>query len=117
MEDPREHGEWLRRIEAELEGELSLAERAALARHLVSCPHCAGARASHLEMRAAMAASAGDPHARTLATKSGARTRTVLFYVLLALAAGAAAGWLAKERYGAPGQGNLEGGRATIVAP
>ena len=111
-----EHGEWLRRIEAELEGELSLAERAALARHLVSCAHCAGARASHLEMRAAMVSSAGDPHARAL-TRPAIRKRTVVFYVLLALAAGAAAGWLAFERFGAPGQGNLEGGRATIVAP
>ena len=114
--ETRDHGEWLRRIEAEVEGELSLAERAALARHLLGCQHCAGARASHLELRAAMAASAGNPHARSL-TKAPLRPRTVLLYVLLALAAGAAVGWLTHLRYGAPGQGPLEAGRATIVAP
>lgn len=115
-EHATDHGDWLRRIEAEVEGELSLAERAALARHLVGCPRCAGARASHLELRAAMAASAGDPHARTLAPPA-IRTRTVVLVVLLSLALGAAAGWLAHGRFGAPGQGSLEGGRATIVAP
>lgn len=111
-----EHGEWLRRIEAEVEGELSLAERAALARHLVGCPHCAGARASHLEMRAAMVASAGDPHARAV-PRPAIRGRTVVILVALAVVLGAAAGWLAQQRFGAPGQGSLEGGRATIVAP
>ena len=112
----RDHGEWLRRIEAEVEGELSLAERAALARHLLGCQHCAGARASHLELRAAMAASAGDPHARTLA-RPAIGTRRVVLYVVLALAVGGALGWLVHLRYGAPGQGALEAGRATIVAP
>src|SRR5438876_8819770 len=58
------HEEWIRRIDAELEGELSLAERALLARHLLGCASCAAARASHLELRVALAKSAGDPHAR-----------------------------------------------------
>lgn len=111
-----EHAEWVRQIEAEVEGELSLAERAALARHLAGCPHCAGARASHLELRAALAAGAGDPHARAL-PRSVIRARTVVWVVLLGLVAGAAAGWLAHGRWGAPGQGSLEAGRATIVAP
>ncbi|MGH7700108.1 MAG: zf-HC2 domain-containing protein, partial [Gemmatimonadales bacterium] len=60
------HEDWLQQIDAELEGELTLPERASLARHLASCPHCAGARASHLEMRVAMARAAGEPAARTV---------------------------------------------------
>jgi hypothetical protein len=111
-----EHAEWVRQIEAEVEGELSLAQRAALARHLTGCPHCAGTRASHLEMRAAMAAAAGDPQARAL-SRSAIWSRTVVLIVLLGLVVGAAAGWLAHRRFGAPGQGSLEAGRATIVAP
>ena len=111
-----EHGEWVRRIEAEVEGELSLAERAALARHLVGCPRCAGARASHLEMRAAMVAAAGDPHARAI-SKPVIRPRKVFLLVLLGLLVGAAAGWLVHLTWGAPGQGALEGSRATIVVP
>jgi anti-sigma factor RsiW len=111
-----EHADWVRRIEAEADGELSLAERAALARHLVGCPHCAGRRASHLELRAALAAGAGDPHARAL-PRPGLRARTVVWLVLLGLTLGAAAGWLARGRWGGPGQGALEAGRAIIVAP
>jgi anti-sigma factor RsiW len=111
-----EHAEWVRQIEAEVEGELSLAQRAALARHLVGCPHCAGTRASHLEMRAAMAAAAGDPQARAV-PRFVIGWRTVVLVVLLGLVAGTAAGWLAHRRWGAPGQGSLEAGRATIVAP
>jgi len=111
-----DHAEWVRQIEAELEGELSLSERATLAGHLAGCPRCAGARASHLELRAAMAAAAGDPHARAV-PRSVIRPRTVIIVVLLGLVVGAAAGWLAHRRWGAPGQGSLEAGRATIVAP
>lgn len=111
-----DHAEWVRQIEAEVEGELSLAERAALARHLVGCPRCAGARASHLEMRAAMVAAAGDPHARAVA-QPVIRPRKVVLLVWLALLVGVAAGWLVHQRWGAPGQGSLEGGRATIVVP
>src|SRR5256885_6077472 len=59
------HEDWVRQIDAELDGELTLAERAALARHLAACGACAGARASHLEMRVALARSAGGPQART----------------------------------------------------
>lgn len=110
------HADWVRRIEAEVEGELTLAERAALARHMAGCPHCAGARASHLELRAALAAGAGDPQARALA-RPGLRGRTVAWIVVVGLVAGAAAGWLAHGAWGAPGRGALEDGRATIVAP
>ena len=47
------HELWLRQIDAELDGELSLIERSALAKHLASCSHCSGARASQLEVRVA----------------------------------------------------------------
>jgi anti-sigma factor RsiW len=111
-----DHSEWVRQIEAEVEGELSLAERAALARHLTNCPRCAGARASHLELRAAMAAAAGDPHAASIARAPlSKRSRFVL--VLLIVLAAAAGGWFAHEKFGAPGRGSLEAGRATIVTP
>lgn len=115
-ESVNEHVEWVRRIEAEVEGELSLVERAALARHLAGCPRCAGARASHLEVRAAMAAAAGDPHARAV-PRPVIRVRSVVVVMTLGLLVGAAAGWLAHRYWGAPGQGPLEAGRATIVAP
>ncbi|MGH7675247.1 MAG: zf-HC2 domain-containing protein, partial [Gemmatimonadales bacterium] len=54
-----EHERWLGQIGADLEGELSLPEQAALARHLATCAHCAGARASHIELRAAIARASG----------------------------------------------------------
>src|SRR5947207_10225813 len=57
------HEQWLVQIDAELDGELSLVERAALAKHLATCARCAGARASQLEVRVALARSAGNPHA------------------------------------------------------
>src|SRR5207245_6954675 len=60
------HDDWVRQIEQEVDGELSLPERAALARHLAGCRHCSEARISHLEMRVAFARSAGEPHARTV---------------------------------------------------
>lgn len=110
------HAEWVRQIEAEVEGELSLAERAALARHLTSCPHCAGARASHLELRAALAASAGDPHAKSVPTHPIGR-RGLALAVVMGLVLGLAAGWLAHRYWSAAGGGSLEASRATIVAP
>jgi len=110
------HTEWVRQIEAEVEGELSLAARAALARHLTSCPHCAGARASHLELRAALAASAGEPHARVV-PGSALGGRGISIAVVIALIVGLAAGWLGHRFWNAPGAGSLEGGRAAIVAP
>jgi anti-sigma factor RsiW len=111
-----EHAEWVRRVEADVEGELTLVERAALARHLVTCPHCAGARASHLELRAALASAAGEPHARTV-PRPAIRGRTVALVALATLLAGVAAGWFAHRRWGGPGSGPLEAQRATIVVP
>ena len=111
-----DHSEWVRQIEAEVEGELSLVERAALARHLISCQRCAGARASHLELRAAMAAATGEAHVLSLG-RAPRRTRTSVLIVLIIALAAAAVGWLAHWRFGAPGRGTLEAGRATIVAP
>jgi anti-sigma factor RsiW len=108
------HTEWLRAIDAELEDELTLVERAALARHLAGCTHCAGARASHLEMRVAMASAAGQPQA-TRVTRPTIRGRTVALLGTLAALAGAAAGWGLHARWGGPGGGVLEDARATIV--
>ena len=42
------HDEWVRQIDAELDGELTLAESLALARHLAACGMCAGTRVSQL---------------------------------------------------------------------
>lgn len=109
------HEEWLRGIDAELDGELSLVERAALAKHLAACSHCTGARASQLELRVALARAAGDPHARTVPRPS-LRGRVLAYWVIVALAAGVAAGWLAHGRWGGPG-GALEDSRATLVVP
>src|SRR3989449_1806233 len=81
------HDEWMRQIDLELDGELSLPERAALARHLAGCRHCAEARVNHLEMRVAFARSAGDPHARTVPRRRG---RTLAFWMAVSLAAGGA---------------------------
>ena len=108
------HEDWVRQIDAELDGELTLAERAALARHLAGCPACAGARASHLELRVALARSAGEPHARAV-PRPRIRGRMVLLWVTLSLLAGAAGGWLAHARWGGPGQGSLEASRAAFV--
>lgn len=109
------HDHWLREIEAELDGELSLAARAALARHLVSCAHCAGARASHLEVRAALASAAGDRHARTFPQAPAVRTRTLAVLATVVLLAGAGLGWALHARWGGPGGGDLEASRAAIV--
>ena len=109
------HEVWVRQIDAELDGELSLVERAALAKHLAGCAHCAGARASQLELRVALAKSAGDPHARVV-PRPAIRGRALAFWMTVALAAGAGAGWLAHLRWGGPG-GSLEDSRASIVAP
>lgn len=108
------HEEWLRQIDAEVEGELTLPERAALARHLASCPRCAGARASHLELRVAMARAAGEPTARTV-PRPVLRGRVVVLWLAVALGAGAALGWQLHARWGAPGSGTVEDVRAAIV--
>lgn len=109
------HDNWVQQIDPELDGELSLPERAALARHLAGCRHCAEARVSHLEMRVAFARSAGEPHARTV-PRPRIRGRTLALWMLLSLLAGAAAGWLGHGRWGGPGSGSLEATRATFLA-
>jgi anti-sigma factor RsiW len=109
------HEEWVRQLDFELDGELSLPERAALARHLAGCRHCAEARVSHLEMRVAFARSAGDPHARTT-PRPRLRGRTLALWMGISLAAGAAAGWFAAERWSGAWAGGLEATRATFVA-
>ncbi|HEX9611179.1 MAG TPA: zf-HC2 domain-containing protein [Gemmatimonadales bacterium] len=110
----QDHAEWLRQVEAEVEGELTLAERATLARHLASCTHCAGARASHLELRVAMARAAGEPQARAV-PRPAIRVRTVMLWALATLFGGAAVGWQFHSRWGAPGGGSLEDARAAVV--
>ena len=104
------HPDWVRQIDAELDGELTLVERAALARHLAGCAACAGARASHLELRVALARSAGEPQARTV-PRPRIRGRSVALWVI------AAGGWLAHARWGGPGggPGSLEASRAAFV--
>ncbi|HEV8263694.1 MAG TPA: zf-HC2 domain-containing protein [Gemmatimonadales bacterium] len=108
------HDVWIRQIDAELDGELSLIERAALAKHLTTCAHCAGARASQLEVRVALARSAGNAHARVV-PRPAIRGRALTFWVVLGVVAGAAAGWLAYGRWGGPGGGSLEDARAAVV--
>ena len=109
------HNEWVQQIDLELDGELSLPERAGLARHLAGCRHCAEARVSHLEMRVAFARSAGDPHARTV-PRPRIRGRTLALWMATSLIAGAAAGWLGHSRWGGPGPASLEATRATFLA-
>src|SRR3954471_22360813 len=96
------HEQWLVQIDAELDGELSLVERAALAKHLATCARCAGARASQLEVRVALARSAGNPHAFVV-PRPAIRPSTLGLWVALALATGLLAGWVANRRWGAPG--------------
>ena len=110
---PESHDHWLKQIDAELDGELSLVERAALGKHLAGCSHCSGARASQLEVRVALARSAGDPHARVV-PRPTIKGRALAFWAVLALAAGVAGGWLAHGQWGGPG-GSLEDSRAAIV--
>lgn len=109
------HEEWVRQIDLELDGELSLPERAALARHLSGCRHCAEARVSHLEMRVAFARSAGEPHAHAV-PRPRISAGALVLAVALGLAAGAAAGWLAHWRWGGLGGAALEATRADLVA-
>src|SRR5438094_8380366 len=92
------HEQWLVQIDAELDGELSLVERAALAKHLATCGHCAGARASHLEVRVALARSAGNPHAFVV-PRPAIRAGTRALWVVIALGAVAAGGWGAGHRW------------------
>ncbi len=109
------HEQWLAQIDAELDGELPLVERAALAKHLATCGHCAGARASQLEVRVALARSAGNPHAFVVPRPS-IHAGTLVLWVFVALATGLVGGWFASHRWGGPG-GNapLEETRGTIV--
>ena len=109
------HEQWLVQIDAELDGELSLVERAALAKHLATCAHCAGARASQLEVRVALARSAGNPHAFHV-PRPAIRAGTLALWVAIALGTGLLAGWAANRRWGGPGSGApLEETRGTIV--
>ena len=108
------HEEWVQQIDAELDGELTLPERAALARHLASCAACAGARASHLELRVVLARSAGQPDARAV-PRPRIRGRSVAVWVVMSVLAGAAAGWLAHVRWGGPGPASLEASRAAFA--
>jgi putative zinc finger protein len=94
---PPTHEQWLVQIDAELDGELSLVERAALAKHLATCTHCAGARASHLEVRVALARSAGNPHAFAV-PRPVIRPGTLGLWVAIALGLGLLAGWGAGHR-------------------
>jgi hypothetical protein len=107
------HEQWLLQIDAELDGELSLVERASLAKHLATCAHCAGARASQLEVRVALARSAGNPHAFVV-PRPAIRAGTLVLWVVVALGGGLLAGWIAHQRWGGPG-GSLEETRGTIV--
>jgi anti-sigma factor RsiW len=108
------HENWVLQIEAELDGELTLPERAALARHLATCVACAGARASHLELRVALARSAGAPDARVVPLPR-IRGRSVALWVAISVVAGVAAGWVAHIRWGGPGSGSLEASRAAFT--
>ena len=109
------HEQWLAQIDAELDGELSLVERAALAKHLATCGHCAAARASQLEVRVALARAAGNPHAFVV-PRPALRLGTLIVWVVVALGAGVLAGWFASQRWGGPGGGgSLEETRGTIV--
>ncbi len=107
------HDTWLRQIDAELDGELGLPEQAALARHLATCASCAGARASHLEMRVALASAAGQPYARRV-PRPVIRGRVLALCVAVSLALGAAIGWATRARWEGP-RGALEASRAAIV--
>src|SRR5256885_12615085 len=98
------HEQWLVQIDAELDGELSLVERAALAKHLVTCAHCAGARASQLEVRVALARSAGNPHAFVV-PRPAIRAGTLALWVVIALGTGVLGGWAAYRHWGGPGGG------------
>ena len=109
------HDDWVRQIDLELDDELSLTERAALARHLVGCRHCAEARVNHLEMRVAFARSAGEPHARTV-PRHPMRGRTLALWMAISLVVGSAAGWLGHRRWAGPSPEPLEATRASFVA-
>ncbi len=108
------HDAWVRQIDAELDGELTLAESAALARHLVTCGTCAGARVSQLELRVALARSAGAPDARAV-PRPRIRAGAVAAWLGASLVMGAVTGWAAHARWGGPGHGSLEASRAAFA--
>ncbi len=108
------HEEWVKQIAAELDGELTLPERATLAHHLAGCTACAGARASHLELRVALARSAGQLDAPA-GPRPQIRGGRVVLWVAVTLFVGIMAGWLAHVRWGGPGPGSLEASRAAFT--
>src|ERR1051325_4586684 len=72
-------------------------------------------RASQLEVRVALARSAGNPHAFVVPRPS-IRAGTLALWVLFALAGGLLGGWVAHRQWGRPGGGaTLEESRGTIV--
>src|SRR6267378_3428485 len=111
----RLNGEVIRDTGCSLKAFRTEAQRAALAKHLATCGHCAGARASHLEVRVALARSAGNPHAFVL-PRPAIRAGTLALWLVVALAAGLVGGWVASHRWGGPGGGGtLEDTRGNIV--
>lgn len=108
------HEDWVRLINAELDGELSLQESAGLARHLAACGACASARVSQLELRLALARPTGHDASRAPGRVRPA-ARSVALWLLISVVAAGAAGWLAHARWGTPVRGSLESSRAVFV--
>ena len=111
------HEDWVRQINAELDGELSLKESAALARHLVTCGACASARVSQLELRVALAPATGHAGKRhsSAHSRGAVRAHRAVAWVLLSIVVASAAGWLAHARWGGPLRGSVESSRAAFV--
>jgi len=108
------HEDWIRQINAELDGELSLQESAGLARHLATCGACASARVSQLELRLALSRSTGQRESRPAARPRPTRP-TMALWMLRAVAGAGATGWLAHARWGGPLRGSVESSRAVFV--
>jgi anti-sigma factor RsiW len=109
------HEDWVRQINAELDGELSLQESAGLARHLASCGACASARVSQLELRLALSRTASHDASRGSA-RPRPGSRRIALWVVIAIAVAGAGGWLAHARWGGPLRGSVESSRAIFVA-
>jgi hypothetical protein len=108
------HEPWVRQINAELDGELTLTEAATLARHLASCAMCAGTRVSQIELRVSLARSAGMADARP-APRPRLRAGALTTWLAVSLVAGLMGGWAAHARWGGPGHGPLEATRAAFA--